>query len=1806
MNAMVKTLDFFTKQKKQVIALTLTFCILVSILPPKTIHLHAAEKNPESLSTPILGTSVKILPEGSVASAWLGEYAQDSTDANDKQPIKWSIVLKDVLDLGEINGSDLTGNYFPQFSLGAVTLISEKILDTCEYMNFNSDWYINDERWHVPYSSSKLNGFLDGTFKSRAFSSAEKAALSNDGVYVWGGSFLAPDTFTYVTESVNAQVFAPDLYIHGYAAMKGLLTMNQAAEVTTYAAAQKWSPGTLEEKSYWLRTVPRYYGLMPSDQGMSKNGRFFMDTSRKARSLSVGIRPMTRVMDSHIILVSQVGAKNSTSVSNTNLYGEKEYEFTLYDSTRNFTATPTGDVIYGDHSATVNLSYSGANVGPKEYISYILTDDKGNVYKYERLENVTSSSGSLSIEIDYDDFGNNNGCELRIFNEQINGDRYTDYASAYSTVEINRDSSYSYPIWINGTRLNRDNKYAYNYDSVSNTLYITDDRTWEDYQKNGVCYGIYAEGDLNIEYKPYSNTKIVSLTSTGQTGLSQTAIYVTGDLTITGNNIGQLIIDNELIKNRVPEANGIVCGGKLSISNIDIAVDTGNGLSMSAIKAKSVELNNVTMKATTMDDLSDVINSSNSSFQSIAISCESYFQNGGTATLNPEYGSLGYTALMLLGEGKFDLDGKATLSLYGDESIGGTKTLEEVIANKDITVTTNGVIKTLKFNSCSEHTPTYRTYYGRLIEECHYCKDKLGQVELRAPADVYYDGEPVLVNMFGNLPHAGELTVTYRNRNTNEITTPIEVGNYRAFVSVGSVQIYRDFSIVENVDGQVPKTEFQKLQEKINAGGYIEIRDESIYAESTDKSLVIPEGVEVNIRLIEADIDRSAATEPGPVFDVRGSLKLEGNIYVSRPSYQEIRGGTDSGIIVRPGGKLEFAYFDYLRITGNTSKGPGAGIYCAGTLVEGGDPQIYGNKSNGKESGIHIASGGELIYSSAYFTEGEDTTVQITTDDLSKPIAVSGQADSYYYTRMTKRHLSGYDNLTTRLDEATGKLYLAPKAKFTLGTYIDHYTSEESGVQTINRSDFNNSSTLDLVSSSKAGSLGYIQVKEGSANKNVQLSFTTFSISMVVPGNTTYTVKHSFDLTMARNSSGTLGYYGEIFYLGDNPNQNLTFTRGDTKNPSSGSSGKAYYESKGGGTNTISVTATYKNESCADATITQWFGFYAGIGKATTYNHQAEFQMNLASSTASPLSSTSYAKTHIYPTSYERDSENHWKVCDVCGEIELLGPHIYDNNRDETCNTCGYVRDISCIDHIYDNDCDDDCNVCGEERTISHDWQTEWSSDGDTHWHECSVCHVRIDEGSHTPEDEDDDCTTAVHCSVCHAVITPAQSHDFSGDWLHDEDGHWHQCSHSGCTVTDAKEDHIWIEGAANPAATYFEDGQRIDTCELCGEIKVVVLPKLIDNLAPTGTITVDKNSWNSLLNNIPFGLFFKTTQSVRVASDDGESGVDKTYYYLSHKELSEEEAKEITTWTEFKDSFNINPNNSYVIYIKITDKVGNSSIINTEGLVLDNILPHIGGVTDGKTYCGSVTVTVTDDNLDTVKVNGNAIILREDKFTLYPSDKAQTIIARDKSGNEKSVSITVSSDHVWDDGVVTLEATASEKGVKTYTCIHCGETKREEIPMLAPSMIQGQNSNWNSEEGGTLTFRSNAAFRDFISVLVNGQAIDSKHYDVKEGSIIVTLKADYLATLPAGTHTLAIQSVTGVASTKFTIAAKAPSKPDDGKVPQTGEEKIPQKEDGKSPQIGEGKSPQTGDNSNILLWIALLLLSGTTIIVSSIKRKKQ
>ncbi len=181
-----------------------------------------------------------------------------------------------------------------------------------------------------------------------------------------------------------------------------------------------------------------------------------------------------------------------------------------------------------------------------------------------------------------------------------------------------------------------------------------------------------------------------------------------------------------------------------------------------------------------------------------------------------------------------------------------------------------------------------------------------------------------------------------------------------------------------------------------------------------------------------------------------------------------------------------------------------------------------------------------------------------------------------------------------------------------------------------------------------------------------------------------------------------------------------------------------------------------------------------------------------------------------------------------------------------------------------------------------------------------------------------------------------------------------------------------------------------------------------LDVTAPTGELTIGENSWNKFLNTITFGIFFKETQTVDVTTADTESGVLKTEYYLADKALTEDELKEITDWTAFEDKFNIEPNNNYVVYVKITDKAGNAAIINSDGVVLDNIPPVISGAEDGETYYEELELTVTDANLDRVEVDGKVVEISEDgKFTLKISEKEQVIKAYDKAGNE-TAAITV------------------------------------------------------------------------------------------------------------------------------------------------------------------------------------------------------
>lgn len=95
------------------------------------------------------------------------------------------------------------------------------------------------------------------------------------------------------------------------------------------------------------------------------------------------------------------------------------------------------------------------------------------------------------------------------------------------------------------------------------------------------------------------------------------------------------------------------------------------------------------------------------------------------------------------------------------------------------------------------------------------------------------------------------------------------------------------------------------------------------------------------------------------------------------------------------------------------------------------------------------------------------------------------------------------------------------------------------------------------------------------------------------------------------------------------------------------------------------------------------------------------------------------------------------------------------------------------------------------------------------------------------------------------------------------------------------------------------------------------------------------------------------------------------------------------------------------------------------------------------------------------------------------------------------------------------------------------------------PAIVEGENVTWAKGSKDGFKVRSSADIMFFESVKVDGASIDAKHYDVTEGSTVVALKPSYLQTLAEGEHAIDIVSLTGVASTKFTVAPDPAAKPD-------------------------------------------------------------
>lgn len=110
-----------------------------------------------------------------------------------------------------------------------------------------------------------------------------------------------------------------------------------------------------------------------------------------------------------------------------------------------------------------------------------------------------------------------------------------------------------------------------------------------------------------------------------------------------------------------------------------------------------------------------------------------------------------------------------------------------------------------------------------------------------------------------------------------------------------------------------------------------------------------------------------------------------------------------------------------------------------------------------------------------------------------------------------------------------------------------------------------------------------------------------------------------------------------------------------------------------------------------------------------------------------------------------------------------------------------------------------------------------WQSDSTRHWHDCS-CGTKVDVAPHTPDRSEATETEAVKCTVCGYIITPALGHDThapDAEWHFDATKHWHNCT--GCSQKLDEGAHAFGDWTITVKPEVGVSGEKERECSVCG-----------------------------------------------------------------------------------------------------------------------------------------------------------------------------------------------------------------------------------------------------------------------------------------------------------------------------------------------------------------------------------------------------
>ena len=523
-----------------------------------------------------------------------------------------------------------------------------------------------------------------------------------------------------------------------------------------------------------------------------------------------------------------------------------------------------------------------------------------------------------------------------------------------------------------------------------------------------------------------------------------------------------------------------------------------------------------------------------------------------------------------------------------------------------------------------------------------------------------------------------------------------------------------------------------------------------------------------------------------------------------------------------------------------------------------------------------------------------------------------------------------------------------------------------------------------------------------------------------------------------------------------------------------------------------------------------------------------------------------------------------WDSCQYVATAEITLPvfkgqgDAHEHNGNWTSNgdgthsrhcTCNAVETQNCSGGTATCTQRATCTVCGAEYgdALGHDFTTSWTHDDNEHWKQCSRCDAKDDVSPHTWDSGTittaPTCTKAgkktYSCTKCDATKIepiPATGHSWKSDWTSDATHHWHECANENCDVTDNAGKKGYAEHSGGKA-TCTEKAK----CTVCG-----VKYGAIDSANHTGTeqwtqtATTHEKKWSCC-------------GTVNIPSENHEwaDGVcSECGYVCLHEDADKNHICDICgkTTSEHKDA----DNNHICDYCnkKISDHSG------------------------GKATCIA---------------------------------KAVCEICKESYGSPDP------NNHTDLKHIDAKGATAAEEGnIEYWYCGGCKKyfsdaaatkeiTKADTVAAkLPPKITAGDGATVTQGEKKELSFTSDASFADFLRVELDGTTLDEKNYTKKEGSTIITLNRDFVATLSVGEHTLAIVSQSGTATAKFTVKAK----PTETATPQP--TVTPQPTAQPQPTVQPvSPLPRTGDTANPALWFVLLIVSGSALAAIFVLRRK-